>query len=136
MARIIRGWADARDGRLESGIADMAEGIELWKATGFENWQPWYACLKAEAMARGGQGEEALAEIDHQLERIGRNSENQFRSLLLAEKASILGAKAGQREMSARLFDEAEAVAQAQGAEAWLRAIRQKRLGAPGKSFG
>jgi class 3 adenylate cyclase/predicted ATPase len=136
MARIIRGWADAQDGHLESGIADMAEGIELWKATGFENWQPWYTCLKAAAMARSGKGGEARAEIDHQLERIGRNSENQFRSLLLAEKASILGAEAGQRELSARLFDEAEAVARAQGAEAWLRAIRQKRPGAPGKSPG
>ncbi len=128
MARIIRGWADARAGHLESGIADMAEGIELWKATGFENWQPWFACLKAEAMARNGRRDEALEDIDRQLDRIGRNGENQFRSLLLAEKASILGAMTGHADEAGPLFAEAEKIARSQGAQAWLDQIGQKRL--------
>ncbi|HXQ80108.1 MAG TPA: adenylate/guanylate cyclase domain-containing protein [Opitutaceae bacterium] len=130
MARIVRGWANARDGDLEAGISEMDAGIELWKATGFENWQPWFACLKAEAMARHGEAEAAIAEIDHQLDRIGRNGENQFRSILLAEMASILSAKTGESERAARLFSEAKEIAQSQGAQAWVRHVEQKRLAA------
>jgi class 3 adenylate cyclase/predicted ATPase len=132
MARIVRGWATARDGHHEAGIGDIKEGIELWKATGFENWQPWFACLLAEGLVLAGKADEALAEIDHQLNRIQANGENQFRSVLLAEKAAILAAKPDGSGPARTLFDEAQALAEAQGAQAWSRRIASKRQAALG----
>jgi hypothetical protein len=37
-----------------------------------------------------GRGEEALRDIEHQIERINLSGENVFRSLLVAQKAELL----------------------------------------------
>lgn len=90
MARIARGWATARQGQLAAGLDDMEAGIRLWQATGFENWQSWFASLRAEVLMKLGRGEEALRDIEHQIERINLSGENVFRSLLVAQKAELL----------------------------------------------
>ncbi|MBI5768073.1 MAG: AAA family ATPase [Verrucomicrobia bacterium] len=130
MARIVRGWAAARDGQIAAGLADMAVGIELWQATGFENWQSWFTCLQAEALALAGRGAEALAGIERQLVRIDANGENQFRSVLLAEQAALLAATPDGRAQAAHLFDEARALAERQGAVAWVQRVEAKRRAA------
>ncbi len=127
MARIVRGWAAARDGHHDAGIVDMEEGIELWKATGFENWQPWFACLLAEGRVLAGRAADALTEIDRQLVRIQANGENQFRSVLVAEKAAILAAAPDGSATARALFAEAQALAEAQGAQAWSRRVESRR---------
>jgi len=92
MGRIVRGWATARQGQPEQGLADLEEGVRLWQSTGFENWQTWFACLKAEILAQLGRHGQAVREIDQQLERIQRNQERQFLPQLLRWRATLVSA--------------------------------------------
>ena len=123
MARVVRGWAAARAGQLAAGLEDIEAGAGQWQATGFENWQSWFACLKAEALGLSGRHEQALSEIKRQFQRIDENGENQFRSLLMTEQACLLAAMPGTATEAARLFEDARHLAQAQGAPGWLRRI-------------
>jgi predicted ATPase/class 3 adenylate cyclase len=126
-ARIVRGWATARQGHPAEGLEDLDAGLALWKMTGFENWQTWFAVLKVDVLLMLGRTAQALDDIDEQLARMQRNSENQFRSLLIAEKAVVLRAGGQDAAKVQALFDEATALALAQGAVAWSRWIEVKR---------
>ena len=129
MARIARGWATARQGELESGLDDLDAGIRLWQATGFENWQSWYFSLRVGVLAELGRREEALREIEIQVERIDRSGENLFRSVLLAQKAALLIDDPATAAVSEILFDQALQLAASQGAEALSRRIEACRAG-------
>lgn len=128
MARIVRGWAVARLGQPAEGLQDMEAGIELWKMTGFENWQTWFAVLKVDVLLMLERTDEALATVEAQFTRMNRNGENQFRSLLIAQKGVVLQRLASDDADVAALFDDAAALAEAQGAVAWTRWIDRKRL--------
>jgi tetratricopeptide (TPR) repeat protein len=130
MARVARGWATAREGQLEAGLADLDAGIAGWQATGFENWQSWFAVLRCEILAALGRHDEALAEVERQFERIEVNGEDQFRSLLLAEKASLGFALQRNAEAAVADFDRAAELAHRQGAVAWGQRIAQRRAAA------
>ncbi len=127
MARIVRGWAATRDGDHDAGICDMEVGIDLWKATGFENWQTWFACLLAEGLVLADRSDDAVVEIDRQLCRIQANGEKQFQSVLLATKAAILAAAHSGAEQARVLFDEAASIAEVQGASAWRELVEKRR---------
>ncbi len=126
-SRVVRGWAAARQGHPLEGLEDMQAGLGLWKMTGFENWQTWFAVLKVDVLLMLGRTAQALDDIDEQLARIQHNSENQFRSLLIAEKAVVLRAGGEDAAKVQALLDEAAALAQAQGAVAWTQRINKQR---------
>jgi predicted ATPase/class 3 adenylate cyclase len=126
-SRVVRGWATARQGHPVEGLEDMQAGLGLWKMTGFENWQTWFAVLKVDVLLMLGRTAQALGDIDEQLVRMQHNSENQFRSLLIAEKAVVLRASGEDAAKVQALFDEAAALAQAQGAVAWTQRINKQR---------
>ena len=130
MARIVRGWAVARGGQPAEGLQDMEAGIELWKMTGFENWQTWFAVLKVQVLLMLARTDEAMEAIDAQFTRMDGNNENQFRSVLVAQKAVVLRAQGTAEVELAALFDEAAALADKQGAVAWSRWIDEKRQAA------
>jgi class 3 adenylate cyclase len=123
LARIARGWATARCGQLSVGLDDIEAGIRLWNATGFENWQSWFAFLRAEVLMELGRGEEALRDIEHQIDRIHLGGERVFHSLLLAQKASLLSTDPATSGACMRLLREAKELASAQRAVAWTSRI-------------
>lgn len=129
MAQITRGWCRSQHAasgtEVEAGLSEMETGMQAWQATGFENWQSWFVSLKAGVLAKQGRSREALTEIDGQLRRIAGNGEMQFHSLLLAEKARIL--MTDDRHEAERVFAEALAIAQLQGAKAWQEKIALMR---------
>ncbi len=135
MARIVRGWAVARQGQSAAGLQDMDAGIALWKRTGFENWQTWFAVLRIDVLlqlaleghATQSNLHDALQEANAQLERMAANGENQFKSLLLGQKAAVLRALESSDQSVAALFDEANVLAKAQGAVAWTRWLHAKQ---------
>jgi class 3 adenylate cyclase/tetratricopeptide (TPR) repeat protein len=127
-ARMVRGWATAQQGHAAQGLEDMEAGLAMWQMTGFENWQAWFAVLKVDVLLMLQQTIPALDAVNGQLERIARNNEQQFRSLLIAQKAVVLRATGQGSDQVHALFDEAAAVAQQQGAVAWSRWIEKKRL--------
>jgi class 3 adenylate cyclase/tetratricopeptide (TPR) repeat protein len=128
MARIVRGWAAARQGQPAHGLQDMEAGIEMWKMTGFENWQTWFTVLKVDVLLMLGLTSQALQEVQAQFARIEHNGENQFHSLLIAQKAAVLHASEHDRSQVQALFEQAQALAHTQGALAWSRWIDRKRL--------
>ena len=123
LARIARGWALAREGQTAAGLEDMEAGIRLWLATGFENWQSWFASLRADLLVELGRPDEALLDIDLHLARMDHGGETLFRSLLLAQKAMLAGTD---RDLREQLMAEAQAVAAAQDAVAWTRRIEAR----------
>jgi class 3 adenylate cyclase/tetratricopeptide (TPR) repeat protein len=131
MARLVRGWAVARGGQPAEGLQDMEAGIELWKMTGFENWQTWFAVLKVQVLLMLARTDEAMQAIDAQFTRMDVNNENQFRSVLMAQKAVVLRAQGTDDARTMALFDAAAALAESQGAVAWSRWIADKRRALP-----
>lgn len=90
MARVVRGWAAAKLGHPSQGLDDLEAGFAMWQMTGFENWQSWFTCLKADVLRLLDRHEQANAEIDAQLARTERNKELQFRTHLLSRKTAML----------------------------------------------
>ena len=90
MARIVRGWASARLGHPAQGLDDLEAGLAMWQMTGFENWQSWFTCLKADVLGLLNRNEQAMEEIVAQLKRIEGNRELQFKPLLTAKYAALL----------------------------------------------
>ena len=52
MSLVCQGWCQAKRGALETGIAQMKEGLDLWAMTGFENWQALFATCLSDAYVR------------------------------------------------------------------------------------
>lgn len=92
MGRIVRGWATAKQGQPAAGLEDLEAGLAMWQMTGFENWQSWFTCLKAEVLAQLGRQDQARAEVEAQLLRIERNREMQFKPQLMAKLALLQAA--------------------------------------------
>lgn len=90
MGRVVRGWAWVCEGRAPEGLAEIEHGIAQWAATGFANWQTWFATLHAKAWRALCQPAEALRVIDQQLQRLSTHGEVQFHSHLLAEREQAL----------------------------------------------
>ena len=82
MGRIVRGWSVAKMGQAAAGLEDVEAGIAMWQMTGFENWQSWFTCLKAEVLMLLGRPDQALNEVKEQLLRIETNHELQFKKQL------------------------------------------------------
>jgi tetratricopeptide (TPR) repeat protein len=89
MGRIVRGWATAKLGQPEQGLIDFDQGFAMWQMTGFENWQSWFTCLRADVLTMLGQHAQAKIDIEAQLIRIEGNREMQFKAQLLAKLSSL-----------------------------------------------
>ncbi|MCK1636114.1 AAA family ATPase [Bradyrhizobium sp. 157] len=123
-ATVIRGWALTQSGELETGLAQLRQGLPAWRATGAGLYEPYFLGLQAEALGRSGAAEEGLDLVAKALERVEETGERWFE----AELHRIMG------ELMLRLpkpdpiaaearFGHAAATARQQGAKVWeLRA--------------
>jgi DNA-binding SARP family transcriptional activator/predicted ATPase len=64
MAMILHGWAVAAAGETEQGVAELEDGLELSRATGAHMDDPYYFALLADARARAGRLDAALAAVE------------------------------------------------------------------------
>ncbi len=64
MAMILHGWAVAAEGEPEQGVAELEEGLELSRATGAHMDDPYYFALLADARARAGRLDAAVAAVE------------------------------------------------------------------------
>jgi len=133
VARVARGWATGRIGATAEGLAELEAGIQLWNATGFENWQYWFGFLKAELLTSVGRREDALNELAYQLARIDKSGEALFRSLLLAQQGALLMEEPAERATAEHLFDLATQLAVRQRATAWVNRIEAQRRRCTGR---
>ena len=120
LALIVRGWALAEDGNLETGLATLEQGYKLWKATGFENWQSWFGVLRADLLLALGRVADALTEIDEQERRIALSGERGFCSLVTSARARALAsAQVAEFDLIESLHRNALNTAASQHARSW-----------------
>ena len=79
---IGRGWALAEQGLIEEGIAQLRQGVDIWRAMGGELTLPYYLAKLAEAYGQGGQTAEALQVIAEALALVQKNAERYYEAEL------------------------------------------------------
>jgi predicted ATPase len=121
---ILWGWALADEGRSETGIAALRDGIAAWRATGAELYMPYHLALLAEAEAKDGQATEALSRLAEALARATKTRERWFDAELHRLKGGVLSSlHGGDRAEAEACFRRALEVARGQTARMWeLRA--------------
>ena len=123
-ATVIRGWALTESGELETGLAQLRQGLLAWRATGANVYEPHFLGLQAEALGRSGAVEEGLDLIAKALDRVEETGERWFEAELhrIMGELMLLLPRPDPIAAEAR-FDHAAATARQQGAKLWeLRA--------------
>jgi predicted ATPase len=121
IALFVRGWARARTGEVEAGLAEMREGIAAYRSDGRALDVPYCLVVLAETLLAAGRVGEARSLIAEALDLIERNGERWFE----AEARRVAGdiARADDAVEAERCHEAALAVARRQGARMWeLRA--------------
>jgi predicted ATPase len=119
-ATVFRGWVLTQSGELETGLAQLRQGLPAWRATGAGLYEPYFLGLQAEVLGRSGAAEEGLDLVAKALERVEETGERWF----AAELHRIMG------ELMLRLpkpdpiaaearFGHSAATARQQGAKLW-----------------
>jgi hypothetical protein len=72
LARVMKGIAWPRAGRLEESIPRLRGAIEMWNAHGVEISMPYYRAVPAEGLALSGDIEGGLSLIEESLTQIAR----------------------------------------------------------------
>ncbi len=118
-----------RQGHLAEGVALLRGGVSLLELAGFIRYHSAFQGFLAHALAESGKTTEALALLDDALKRGERTGEAWMRPELLRIWGEIYG-RCGQLSEAEASFEDAFALADAQGALAWkLRAaISRRRL--------
>ena len=75
---VLRGWALAVQGRIESGIGQIHDGMKAWKRTGSELMMPYFLSLLADAHRHAGQIERGVQTVDEALARMEKTGERSF----------------------------------------------------------
>ena len=65
---IVHGWATARCGDVEAGLAECKAGLDIYAAIGSKTVQPFFRGLMADCYALAGQENEALAMLQSGLD--------------------------------------------------------------------
>jgi tetratricopeptide (TPR) repeat protein len=89
MAGFVRGWSLAEQGRNE-GIAEMESALELWEGTGARVFGSHIRGRIAEARARRGESESALAVLERALRDVETTGERWCEAELRSLRGAIL----------------------------------------------
>ncbi len=117
--RILNGWAATCQGETETGLELLREGLAAWRKTGARLWLPIFLALEAEAHAKAGHSDTALAVIEEALLISEETGERWAIAEVLRIKAGLLLA-AGRpaAEVEALLVNSRE-IARHQQARSW-----------------
>jgi class 3 adenylate cyclase/predicted ATPase len=85
-----RGWANAKLGRAEEGIAELRDGLTSFTEQGNRTYVPFLKVLLAEIEAEGQDSEGALVRIDEALTLVGETGEHWTDALLHRIRGEIL----------------------------------------------
>ena len=121
---LVLGWARAQQGEVETGIAQMREGLAAWKATGARLWQPYFLSLLTEAYLKAGQADAGLKVVAEAMTEVQRSDGRQHEAELHRLKGDLLLQQSPDNHQDAEAcFHTAIAIAQKQQAKSWeLRA--------------
>jgi predicted ATPase len=119
---VLGGWALARSGEPEAGLAQLHRGLADWRATGAEHFLPHFLALAADAYGQVGRLTKGLDLLQEAMSRVKRSGERWYEAELYRFKAKLLMTGSDQHETETCLR-RALTIARAQDARAWeLRA--------------
>ena len=123
-AAVLHGWAVGQGGAVETGIAELRQGMTTIEAMGVQQHTPGFLGLLAGLHLGTKNFGEALQALDEALARVDRLEERWFEADLLRLKGEALWKVRPDRSAEAQAcFHKALAVARDQGAHLWeLRA--------------
>jgi predicted ATPase len=105
LATMVRGWCLAVVGQPEVGIAQLQQGVSLWRSSGAEVGVPFMLTLLADAYGRAGQPEEGLKQLVEasrsmqiRNERVYETELHRIRGELLISVRDFAGAEESFRE--------------------------------------
>jgi class 3 adenylate cyclase/predicted ATPase len=87
---IMRGWALAEQGAVEEGIAQLRQGLSIWRHMGGELGLPHFFAMLADACGKRGQTEEVLCLLDEALAVGNKNEERRYEAELYRLKGEML----------------------------------------------
>jgi len=124
-ATILRGAALAEQGEVETGIAEMCQGLEIYRVTGANSATEFDIALIAEARGKSGQFEEAMNLMTEALAELDAGESRWYEAELYRLKGNLLLAHdtIAHAEEAEACFRDAIEVARSQSAKSWeLRA--------------
>jgi class 3 adenylate cyclase/predicted ATPase len=115
---ILRGWALARQGEIEDGLAQIHKGLDAYRALGSGLARPWFLALLAEVDARAGRVEEGLAALDEAMATVERSGERFYLAELHRLQGELIFARRGPEGTDEALacYRQALDISRAQGA--------------------
>ena len=124
LATTLRGWAMAQQGRNEEGIAQIQEGLAVYRATGTEVARPYFLCLLAEACTQTGRIDEGLSALTEALAAADEHENRWYEAEMHRLKGQLLLRRDDSTVAEAQsCFQRAIEVARKQSAKSWeLRA--------------
>jgi predicted ATPase len=118
MSSILRGWALARQGQGEEGIAHMRQGLAAYQAMGVKRGLPSFLALLAEAYGNVGRAEAGLRVLTEALALVDSTGERWYESELYRLKGELLLQQSSDNSTEAETcFQQAISIARAQQAK-------------------
>jgi predicted ATPase len=123
-ATSLRGWAIAKQGRHEEGIAQIEEGLALSCGTGTGIARPYYMCQLAEAYMEAGRLDDGMSVLKEALAGADQREERQSEAEIYRLKGELLLKQNNSNAAEAQsCFERAIDIARKQSAKSWeLRA--------------
>ncbi|KRQ93785.1 adenylate cyclase [Bradyrhizobium jicamae] len=119
-ATVFRGWVLTQSGELETGLAQLRQGLPAWRATGAGLYEPYFLGLQAEVLGRSGAAEEGLDLVAKALERVEETGEGWFASELHRIMGELMLRLPKPDPIAAEArFGHSAATARQQGAKLW-----------------
>ena len=122
MANILTGWAAAAEGDVESGLAQLRQGLEAFRGLSAELRLPFYFALLAETFGRADRAGEALASLSTGFAFAGKNGEEWAAAELYRVQGAQLAA-AGQPEAARASYRRGIQAARRSGSLAFERRL-------------
>ena len=118
MARIVRGWAIAEHGEIQTGVDEMTAGMAAFKATGALVFGSFHIGLLAEQSGRLGNVDDGLTLIADALSAADRTNERWAEAELLRRQGDLLATTPAGRVDAEVAYRHAIDIARYQGARA------------------
>ena len=122
MANVLTGWAEAAEGDVNAGLAQLREGLEGMRRLGAEVRLPYYFALLAETFGRAGLVGEALASLSTGFAFASKNGEEWAVAELHRVQGNLLAAE-GKPEPARASFRRGIEAARRSGSLAFERRL-------------
>jgi predicted ATPase len=93
---ILRGGTLAEQGQGAEGMAQMRQGLAIFRATGVEVGRPYFLALLAEGYRKEGQAEEGLSVLDEALVAVQSTGERWWEAELYRLKGELVLARSSE----------------------------------------